>query len=130
MRTSHWVPLNQVQGNVTPGFRKDVQSLLFLRFAPGTFAGDPGSAPEADNVSTPAPLLTSVEAPIVVASDHSVIRPEVPVMVDTTPVVVVDFITPVDRAPSACSFDSVPFEVWVIYVAFVGAPLAAGAAGA
>src|SRR5215208_2535375 len=47
MRTSHWVPLDQVQGNITPGFRKDVQSLLFLRFAPGAFTGRPGSSPEA-----------------------------------------------------------------------------------
>jgi Dyp-type peroxidase family len=51
MRTSHWVPLDQVQGNVTPGFRKDVQSMLFLRYPSGAFAGpDLGGAPETANV--------------------------------------------------------------------------------
>ena len=32
MRTSSWVPLDQIQGNVTPGFRKDFQAFVFLRF--------------------------------------------------------------------------------------------------
>jgi len=58
----------------------------------------------ADSVSTPAPDLISVDAPIVVPSDHSVIRPLVPVTVETTPVVVVLFMTPVASAPSDCSF--------------------------
>ena len=32
--TSH-VPLEEVQGNITPGFRKDFQAFLFLRFPNG-----------------------------------------------------------------------------------------------
>src|SRR5215207_1501511 len=50
MRTSHWVPLDQVQGNVTPGFRKGHQAFLFYRFKPEAFVGPLGSAPAADDV--------------------------------------------------------------------------------
>lgn len=53
MRTSHWIPLDQVQGNVTPGFRKDVQSLLFLRYPAGAFDGpELGGTPEMAHVRT------------------------------------------------------------------------------
>ena len=32
MRKQHWIPLDEIQGNVTPGFRKDHQAFLFFRF--------------------------------------------------------------------------------------------------
>jgi Dyp-type peroxidase family len=32
MGKRYWVPLDQIQGNITPGFRKDHQAFLFLRF--------------------------------------------------------------------------------------------------
>src|SRR3954465_2412252 len=40
---SHWVPLDQVQGNITPGFRKDFQAFLFFQFKKETFYGEPES---------------------------------------------------------------------------------------
>jgi Dyp-type peroxidase family len=50
MTTSHQVPLEQVQGNITPGFRKDFVSLLFLRFPDAAFAAPLGSSPAAARV--------------------------------------------------------------------------------
>jgi Dyp-type peroxidase family len=50
MRTSHWVPLDQVQGNITPGFRKDYQALILLRFKPAAFAPPLGETAAADEV--------------------------------------------------------------------------------
>ena len=47
MSTSHWVRLDQVQGNVTPGFRKDYQAFLLLRFPQAAFGAPLGSTPEA-----------------------------------------------------------------------------------
>jgi len=47
---SHWVPLDQVQGNVTPGFRKDFQAFLFFQFRKETFAGEPESAAATSDV--------------------------------------------------------------------------------
>ena len=50
MTTSHQVPLDQVQGNITPGFRKDFVSLLFVRFPDAAFVAPLGSSPAAARV--------------------------------------------------------------------------------
>jgi Dyp-type peroxidase family len=41
MTTTYSVDLDQIQGNVAPGFRKDNQDYLFLRLPPETFAATP-----------------------------------------------------------------------------------------
>jgi Dyp-type peroxidase family len=48
--TSYDVPLDQVQGNVTPGFRKDHQAFLFLRFPDAAFGDGSGVAAGAQKV--------------------------------------------------------------------------------
>jgi Dyp-type peroxidase family len=41
MAMTYTVDLDQIQGNVTPGFRKDHQEFLFFRLPPETFASPP-----------------------------------------------------------------------------------------
>jgi Dyp-type peroxidase family len=47
---SRWIPLHQIQGNVSPGFRKDHQAFLFFQFPATTFEADSDDASGAGNV--------------------------------------------------------------------------------